>query len=302
MLKSMIWGLGLSLTLLACQAQQAFVPLHPVSLQAQASTRSQGQSTLSGNFKFHRQVASQHLEHKRDVLVYLPPGYAQNPQQRYPVLYMHDGNNIFDRSTSFGGAEWQVDEHAQRLIQSGQMEPVIIVGVYNTAARLDEYTWYPMDWDGQMRGGAGQKYAQFLVRELKPLIDTTYRTLPDREHTAVMGSSLGGLISFYLGLHYPQVFSKIGMMSPSVWWKDKAILNDVPKLSRNLKVWVDIGTREGRDPEAMLQNTKDFTQALEQQGFEHFKNLAFHIEPNAGHNEAAWAARMQRPLTFFYGK
>lgn len=290
----------LSVSLLACQASTAFAPLAQAPVRLQSQSQSRSASTITGQVERLPQVASQYLDYARDVLVWLPPGYQESPQRRYPVLYMHDGNNIFDRATSFGGAEWQVDERATTLIQQGVIEPVIIVGIYNTPARMEEYTWYPMDLDGEMHGGQGANYARFMVEELKPLIDRKFRTLPDREHTAVMGSSLGGLISFYLGKNYPQVFSKIGMMSPSIWWKDRQAIADEKRLSPDLKIWVDIGTQEGQQPEVMLQDAKDFVAGLEQLGYQHFKNLAFHIAPGGTHSEQSWAARIERPLRFFY--
>lgn len=293
---SRAWLLSLlSCGLLACQSLPVAAPAATPTLQRQSISRS---STLTGTFRHHSQVASQYVQHPRNVWVYLPPGYT--PTQRYPVLYMHDGNNLFDRSTAFGGSEWQVDENAERLIRAGQMRPVIIVGIGNTAARMSEYTWYPDQIDGKPQGGNGAAYGRFVVEELKPLIDRTYATRPEREHTAIMGSSLGGLISFYVGMQYPHVFGKVGMMSPSIWWKDRAILADVPRLQRDTQVWVDMGTREGRQPEVGLQNAKDFAHALEQQGFEHFRNLAFHIEPGGEHNEQSWAGRIERPLRFFF--
>ncbi|HEY9840714.1 MAG: alpha/beta hydrolase [Candidatus Sericytochromatia bacterium] len=296
--------LGLSFLLLACQ--QAMIPASaPARLRLQAagtSVQTPSGGTLSGNFRLHPQLASRYLKYSRDVLVWLPPGYEREPQRRYPVLYMHDGNNLFDRRSSFGGSEWEVDEHAGQLIARGTIEPVIIVGVYNSPGRMDEYTWYPGDVDGQVMGGQGANYARFLVEELKPLIDKSYRTQADREHTAVMGSSLGGQISFYLGLNYPQVYGQIGLMSPSIWWKDRAMIKDVVKVPKNLRIWVDMGTHEGQEPETMLQDAKDLVQGLEKQGYQHFKNLAFHVAPGAGHNEQAWAARIERPLQFFFSR
>jgi predicted alpha/beta superfamily hydrolase len=296
---SRAWILSLlSCGLLGCQTlSPVAAPAATPVLQRQNVSRN---SSLTGTFKLHAQVTSKYVQQPRNVWVYLPPSYT--PTQRYPVLYMHDGNNLFDRSTAFGGSEWQVDENAERLIRAGQMRPVIIVGIGNTAARMSEYTWYPDQIDGKPQGGNGAAYGRFIVEELKPLIDRTYATRPEREHTAIMGSSLGGLISFYVGMQYPQVFGKVGMMSPSIWWKDRAILADVPRLERSTQVWVDMGTREGRQPEVGLQNAKDFAQALEKQGFEHFRNLAFHIEPGGEHNEQAWAARIERPLRFFFGQ
>lgn len=284
---------------LACQfvdtRPQGFHP--PLALQQHSLTST---STLTGNFRTHSQMRSRFLQHSRDILVYLPPDYEHNPGKRYPVLYMHDGNNLFDRRTAFGGNEWQVDERLEQLIRAQAIEPVIVVGIYNTAHRMAEYTWEAAELDGQIQGGQGPQYGRFLVEELKPLIDKTYRTLPEREHTAVMGSSLGGLISFYLGLHYPQVFSKIGMLSPSIWWKERAVLQEVPKLSVHLKIWLDMGTREGQQPQVMLKDAQDMARALEKQGFQHFKNLAFHIAEGAGHNEQAWSERIEHPLRFFY--
>lgn len=295
MFRSCLAALFLSF-LLACH-----VPQSSVSTQAVAIVQShfQASTTITGQVERLEQVSSAFLGNKRDVLVWLPPDYARS-QRTYPVLYMHDGNNIFDRSTSFGGAEWEVDERATDLIQKGIIEPVIIVGINNTPARLDEYTWQSMNLDGVMRGGNGANYARFLVEELKPLIDKKYRTRPGREDTAVMGSSLGGLISFYLGKHYPNVFSKIGMMSPSIWWKDQQAIADISGLSTDLKIWVDMGTQEGQNPDAMLQTAKDFVSGLEQQGYQHFHNLAFHIEPGGTHSEQSWAGRIERPLRFFY--
>lgn len=257
--------------------------------------------SLSGDFRLHPQMGSRHLKYARDILVWLPPGYAQNPDQRYSVLYVHDGNNLFDRRTTFGGVEWQLDEQAGQLIRSGKIPPLIVVGIYNSPGRMEEYTWYPDTLDGKTFGGEGQSYADFVVKELKPLIDQQYRTHSDKAHTGIMGSSLGGLISFYTARAYPDVFGQVGMLSPSVWWKNEQATRDIEEFPQDVKVWVDMGTREGRNPEAMLQTAKNFVQGLEQAGFQHFQNLAFHIEEGADHSEAAWAARLARPLQFFYG-
>lgn len=285
---------------LACQSAPALLAprgLRPVA-QFQAHQVQQS-SSITGQVRYHRQLKSQHLDQARDVIVWLPPGY-NNSQENYPVLYMHDGNNLFDRNTAFGGREWQVDETATRLVEQGAIRPVIIVAVANTAARMDEYTWHAMDWDGQQRGGNGAAYGRFLTQELKPLIDQNYRTRPEREHTAVMGSSLGGLISFYLGKHHGDTFGLIGAMSPSIWWAERQAIADVQNLRPDLKVWVDMGTNEGRQPDVMLQDAKDFAAALEQKGYQHFRNLAFHVEPGGQHNEQAWAQRMEHPLRFFF--
>lgn len=307
MLKALASSLVLAL-LVSCQNTAPHLSSRlpaGASLQQQSSALADTVSsphggTLSGQFQLHSQVSSQFLKQKRDVLVWLPPDYDAQQSRRYPVLYMHDGNNVFDRRSSFGGQEWEVDERAGQLIRQGTIAPVIIVGIYNTADRMQEYTWYPDRLDGSLQGGQGAQYARFVAEELKPLIDKSYRTLPDRKHTSVIGSSLGGLISFYIGAQYPQVFGQVGMMSPSIWWKDRAILRDIPKLPNSTRIWVDMGTQEGNEPEVTLQDAKDFVKGLEQAGFKHFDNLAFHIEPGGNHSEQSWAQRIEQPLRFFF--
>ncbi len=149
----------------------------------------------------------------RRIWLYLPPDYATS-QKTYPVLYMHDGQNLFDAATSFSG-EWGVDETLDRLHQAGDWG-CIVVGIDNGGAnRLNEYSPYP---NAQYGGGQGDQYVDFLVNTLKPFIDQRYRTRPDRLHTGVMGSSMGGLISLYAGLKRPDIFGRAGVFSPSLWF------------------------------------------------------------------------------------
>ncbi|PKL77564.1 MAG: hypothetical protein CVV27_05060, partial [Candidatus Melainabacteria bacterium HGW-Melainabacteria-1] len=153
---------------------------------------------LVGDIRLHRQFYSRYLEFERDIIVYLPPSYKTQPHRRYPVLYMHDGNNAMDPRTSFAGVTWEVNDTVERLVKEGLMDEIIVVGIYNTPARMYEYTWTQMVIDGpHPQGGHGKKYARFLVKELKAFVDRSYRTLADRSNTAIMGSSLGGLINFY---------------------------------------------------------------------------------------------------------
>ena len=195
----------------------------------------------------HQQFASKVEDEKHDFIVYLPPMYDAQPDRRYPVLFMQDGQNLFDPETSFiKGNYWRMGETADELILAGQIEPLIIVGIYNTGVRrIDEYT--PTE-DKRLGGGQADAYGQMLVEELKPFIDHTYRTLPGAENCGMGGSSLGGLVSLYLGLRYTWVFGKLAVMSPSVWWHDRAILKTVAQITRNpdLKIWLDVGTREGK--------------------------------------------------------
>lgn len=276
-----------------------FVPGATASLVNDGAAFARGGS-ITGDVRVIKHVASRFLQQPRDVWVYLPPGYDK-ATTHYPVLYMHDGNNIFDGSQAFGGHEWQADETAERLIRAGELPPMIIVGAANTSDRMDEYTWVPGQLDGKTVGGAGGRYADFLTKELKPLIDKTYRTKPDRTNTGVLGSSLGGLESFYLGRYDADTYGKIGCMSPSIWWSDRAMLEEVPKFPRNLKVWLDMGWKEGNSPDEELANARDLEKALEGRGYKQGQDLGYYEDKEGGHNEQAWAYRLPFALKFLFG-
>jgi predicted alpha/beta superfamily hydrolase len=262
--------------------------------------------TLTGDIRAHRNFHSQILNNDRDLLVYVPPGYDAHKQKRYPVLYLHDGQNLFDGATSFiPGQEWHVDETAQALIMAGKIEPLIIVGVYNTGKdRIDEYT--PAS-DPKYKGGKADLYGRFLVEELKPYIDSHYRTLNDAKHTGLGGSSLGGLVSLYLGLKYPRVFGKVAVVSPSVWWADKFVVHQVEALPRkpDERIWLDIGTREGRDTaeaEKTVADTRLLRDVLVRKGWSLGKDVKYMEAAGAEHNERAWAARVAAILEFLFPK
>jgi len=253
--------------------------------------------TLTGDVRTHEGFHSRYLSHDRTVVVYLPPGYDPDAADRYPVLYLHDGQNVFDRATSFG-EEWQVDESAQRLITAGEIEPLIIVGIYNTGEhRLDEYTPTPELNEG--RGGHADDYGRMLVEELKPFIDGTYKTLPSAASTAIGGSSLGGLLTMHLGLRYPTAFSRLAVLSPSVWWDDRVILREVEALSAALplRIWLDAGTAEGVDT---LVNARALRDALVAKGWVVGKDLAYLEAEGGEHNEQSWSARVERVLKFLF--
>lgn len=342
--------------------------------------------SFSGTIIKHLSVPSAYLDANRDVFVYVPPGYAEEPDRRYPVFYMHDGRNVFDASEV--GAEWRVDETAQRLIRDGIIEPVIIVGVGNTPNRTIEYTptpsqftqtWSRLDEpqpliaddtlqaltgryriddartviisvrdgalftalegqsepsllqavgprryffsgqnayftfdtnaDGlihqitmntQPSGGKGMNYGRFLVNELMPFINSEYRTLTGPAFTAVGGSSLGGLISMYLGLEYPDVFGHLAVLSPSVWWDQRIIVDMVEaKPKTDQRIWLDMGTAEGA---TMLDGARVLKTALEAKGWQEGVDLAYMEDEGAQHNETAWAGRAEAFLRFLFGQ
>jgi predicted alpha/beta superfamily hydrolase len=271
------------------------------------SAAAQQPHTLTGDVRFHKNLYSKILNNNRDVIVYLPPGYNANKSARYSVLYMHDGQNIFDGATSFiPGQEWRVDETAQLLISAGKIESLIIVGIYNTGAnRVNEYT--PAEDAKYKAGGKADLYGHMLVEELIPFIDATYRTLKGAKHTALGGSSLGGLVSLYLGLRYPKVFGKLAVVSPSVWWADNQIVQYTQTLPKKppLRIWLDIGTKEGRD-EKEAQNTTNGARLLRdtliKKGWKLGKNLKYLEAERAEHNERAWAARVGSMLQFLFPK
>jgi predicted alpha/beta superfamily hydrolase len=257
--------------------------------------------TLTGTLRLHRALRSQFLDDTRDVIVYLPPGYNSAPAQRYPVLYLHDGQNLFDAATAFAGNEWGLDELAEELIRNREIQPLIIVGIYNAGlARICEYTHVR---DRRGRGGGAKKYARFIVDELKPFIDSEYRTLADAPSTGLGGSSLGGLVTLYIGLRFPEVFGNLIVMSPSVWWANRAILRDVRKLRKQSgqSIWLDIGTCEGPNPAASVKNARELHNELVAKGWRPKDDLMFIEEEGAGHDEKAWGNRMHAALKFLFG-
>ncbi len=248
-------------------------------------------AALTGDVRYHRDLASTHLATKHTLIVYLPPGYEAS-SARYPVLYLHDGQNLMDRTTSFAG-EWHADEIAEQLITTGLIEPVILVGIYNAGTeRIAEYTPVP---NAPYGGGNADAYGQFLVDEVKPLVDATYRTRPDAASTGLAGSSLGGLVSTYLGLTHSDVFGRIGAVSPSVWWANRDIVGRVSALGGKLplRVWIDIGTKEGSTPDEEVANAKLLRDTFAAEGWVLGTDLAYFEAQGAPHNEGAWAARFE---------
>jgi predicted alpha/beta superfamily hydrolase len=263
--------------------------------------RARRQHTLTGDFRTHSKFHSKFLATDRDVLVYLPPGYERETKRHYPVLYLHDGQNLFDGATSFIlGQDWRFDETAQSLIESKAIEPVIIVGVYNTGReRVEEYT--PSADPKFKVGGKAELYGRLLVEELKSFIDAHYRTKADAQNTGLGGSSLGGLVTMYLGLRYPQVYGKLAVVSPSVWWDSRRILRDVASFGPNphARIWLDMGTDEGANAAADARRLRD---VLVSKGWKLDADLKYFEAQGAKHTETAWAERVDPLLRFLFGQ
>ena len=253
--------------------------------------------TLTGRFRFHAAFPSRYLRTAHDVIVYLPPGYDAQPDSRYPVLYLQDGQNLFDAATSFSG-EWHLDEIAESLIVSGVIEPLIIVGIYNAGAyRIDEYT--PTRDSARKAGGRALQYGRMLMDELKPFIDGAYRTRAGCMDTGLGGSSLGGLVSLYLGLLNPGVYGRLAILSPSVWWDNRFIVRRIRALARKPgnRIWLSVGTAEG---EGVVDAARRVRGALVRKGWTEGADLAYAEIEGAPHNEAAWSAVSGDMLKFLF--
>jgi enterochelin esterase-like enzyme len=257
-------------------------------------------ATPHPRLRLHRGFPSHYLPDKRDLIVYVPPGYDLHPERSYPVLYLHDGQNLFDGRTSYiPGRTWQVRESADAAIEAGEVEPLVIVGIYNTGdRRLAEYT-HERDW--QMGGGEAKEYGLMLTGELLPWIAGQYRVRTDRASTGLGGSSLGGLVSLFLGLRYATWFGKLAVLSPSVWWNGKSILGYVneraPDIWDRPRLWLDVGDREGR---RTLHDAELLYRRLKANGWVPGKTLHFEKVAGGTHDEASWARRVRPMLRFLF--
>lgn len=232
------------------------------------------------------------LDRQRSIRLYLPPSY-QNSEKRYPVIYMHDGQNLFDDMTAFSG-EWEVDESLNQLAKDQGLE-VIVVGIDNSADfRMNELS----PWENKRFGEAqGKQYMDFIVDVVKPYIDTNFRTKAERLHTAIMGSSMGGLISHY-GVHaYPEVFSKAGIFSPAYWYsQDVFAFTQFQKAPLDARLYVMYGNNEGN---GMIADTDKMQRQLRQQGHPR-QNTLFKRVPNGEHNEQLWRTEFTEAVQWLF--
>ena len=279
------------------------------------STQALSGGTLRGRFVRHT-LASRQLGDVRGVTVRLPDNY--NPEKKYPVVYLQDGQNMFDSRTGFMGQEWQVDETVDRL--AGRIPDALYVAVDNgEGRRLEEYTHVR---DADYGGGKGENYEQFFLKELVPAVEATYSTATERRF--LVGSSLGGLVSLTMALNHPAAFAGVAALSPSVWWADGQLATQtlegaVP--AQRPKVWLDMGTEEGGSDafgqraisekgrfssrpqgangvQDVRDRTREMGEALLQKGWSLDGDLRYHEPLGGTHTEGAWAARTGEVLSW----
>jgi predicted alpha/beta superfamily hydrolase len=256
---------------------------------------------MPGSLHTHLFPTTRHGVAGRRVRVWTPTDYTADDDRRYPVVYLQDGQNLFDAASAFAGVAWQAHKTAQRLIDAKKIQPLILVGIDNSGAhRADDYTVVPWLRHG---GGHAAAYAQMLVDQIKPFVDRHYRTRPGPESTGLGGSSLGGLFALHSGLSLPHVFGNIAALSPSVFWGDHHLLRTIAKASHvPIRIWIDAGKRE---TPALRKGASALATALLDKGWLKHRTasratLRFTEVPGGRHDEASWGRRFARVLRFLF--
>jgi predicted alpha/beta superfamily hydrolase len=274
----------------------------------------------SGRIEYYPMMETPSGIPSRDVWVYLPPGYSRNPDKRYPVLYLHDGQQVWDSfAAAYGG--WKVDSAEEALLAAGKVKPFIIVGIKNSMYRVQEFIGYSAYYgpaaslyDARIAANSlsiAEAYREFVCDRLKPFIDGTYRTLSDRDNTAIGGASFGASVSLYIAFTRPELFSKVAALSGGNYLPEdtsreqKNIYQPYPWLIANaigreapMKIYLDCG---GLDVDAIfLPRTQEMIAALRSKGYREGVDMLSAIDPRAGHNEREWAKRMPACLEFLF--
>lgn len=258
------------------------------------STATENVSVLSEKFYIPQ------LDRNRKIWIYLPPGYDES-DKHYPVMYMHDGQNLFDSSLSFSG-EWEVDETLNKLYQEKGIA-MIVIGIDNGGnKRLDEYSPWKNEKYG---GGEGEAYVDFIVNDLKPYVDKNYKTIANKNQTAIMGSSMGGLISYYAALKAPDVFGKIGVFSPAFWFSNESFT--YAKTNGNIKdtkMYLLAGDKEGEkvaidEINQTVKGINDMVKILKQEGFTP-DNITTKVVPDGLHNEKMWRENFEEAVLWLF--
>lgn len=262
-------------------------------------------SSVTGDLRLH-DFSSRVFRNRRQLRVWLPPDYdlPENAATRYPVLYLNDGQNLFDAATSFAG-EWQADETADRLIREGALPPMLLVGIDNAQKeRLREYTPY-RSLNPPILRVQGPSYPEFLLHEVMPFVEERYRTAKGAVNTGLGGSSLGALIALYTAMVQPGVVGRLLLESPALFISHRRVLKETRKRKHwPQRIFLAIGTREdGREERdrAAVEDVRALERNLRRAGLGDDR-LRVHIEPDATHSEDAWARRLPEALRFLFGK
>jgi enterochelin esterase-like enzyme len=279
--------------------------LQTTNNQAETASAAIRAGGATGDLRLH-EFRSRIFRNTRFLRAWLPPGYddAQNAGRHYPVLYLNDGQNLFETSTAFAGIEWQVDETADRLIREGTVPPMIIVGMDNTGKdRIREYMPF-RSMHPRMLRVRGRYYPDFLMKEVMPFVGRNYRVATGPENTGLGGSSLGGLIALYTVMARPGVIGRLLLESPSLWASGRQLVKE----SRSVRIWPEriflaVGTAEAGSEERSRTVVDDVRElaAIMRRAVLSEKRLRLVIREGAGHNEAAWAERFPEALQFLFG-
>jgi predicted alpha/beta superfamily hydrolase len=260
----------------------------------------------AGDLRLH-EFRSRIFRNTRFLRIWLPPGYDDDESQgkHYPVLYLNDGQNLFEAISAFGGVEWQVDETAERMIREGTVPPLIVVGIDNTGKdRLREYmphrSMHPM-----MLRVQGRHYPDFLMKEVMPFVEQNYRVETRPEFTGLGGSSLGALIALHTAIAKPGIFGRLLIESPSLWASNRQIIKE----SRKVRIWPEriflaVGTAEAGNAQrsrSVVDDVKELAAILRRAVLSE-KRLRLVIKEGAGHTESAWAERFPEALQFLFGR
>lgn len=265
-------------------------PLHPVPV------------TAGPGVFYHHELYFHAFKNFRTVAVYLPPNYFKEPERRFPVLYALDGNNLFDwRTMGPNGVEWHADETLDHMITSGELDPLIVVGIYSTARRTDEY----LNCEVNGEGGGAEAYMYFLRDNVKPMVDKVYRTLGDRENTGLMGASFGGNFTLFGAVEFGESFSRFIAWSPGYFWGNGCtfkLLESGFKMQPK-KIWVSMGDREGESNGNFchgVEETEEAYRLLLKAGLKPGVEAMKFIEPGGLHNENYWGPRLPTALRFAF--
>ena len=270
-----------------------------------ATIASHPNSSITGDLRLH-DFRSRIFRNTRKLRIWLPPGYEEvGNTRRYPVFYLQDGQNLFDRTIAFGGVEWQVDETADRLIRENKIPPLILVGIDNMQeARIREYLPY-RSFNPPVLRPQGKHYPEFMLREVMPFVEQSYRIAKGAENTGIGGSSLGAIVSMYSAMALRGTFGRLLLESPSLFISNRQLLRD----SRAFQDWphrifLAMGTREtGReDKDAIfVEDVRELEAILKRRGLAP-ERLLVNIQEGAPHSEGAWASRFPEALSFLFGE